>query len=236
MAGNLAISLLSGALTGTGAGEVVDLGGYRSAIEVQRSVAALSGEVTFTIETSLDANAWRAVRVDKTHTADAKAYKLFGLDRYLRCSFAAASCTAVITGTAKTAYVTPDELRSLGIPAKALDKFPDEEIWPHCLAISDECEGYLAGAYTPPIVAWGDDLRRHAAAMVAHSVVSGMRGLQPAGPDASLTDGRTFALQWLNRVSAGTVRPTAIVDSKPEVFEGGAVVTSKSSRGWDELC
>jgi phage gp36-like protein len=132
-------------------------------------------------------------------------------------------------------YCTIAELATFGINAEAMRGMSDPAKQAAIDSASDEIDGYLASRYVLPLTAWESDLRRHCACMAVYTLLV-TRGFNPDRPgDQVLVDRNDAALDWLKRISNGTVVPRVTDSSSaPAVgkVSGGVKVSSWGSRGY----
>ncbi len=248
MANPVAVSLHAlGATTASGTGATVDLledsegeGAARKALKLTLDVRAATGTnrvLKVEVETSPDQAAWTVLHtVNALHQAAVLELVIGGAQRYIRAKHTVAGSTPSFTwsllGHAHVVYCEPADIVSDAVPEAALSGLGIDERWKACLAVSDEADGYVGGAYTLPLLAWGGDLRSKCAEMAAARLFR-KRGCDPMGPDKIVFDTEATARTWLNRLANGNLSPPGIVDSTEDVFEGGSVVVSSGSpRGW----
>ena len=240
MANALALDLSPGLVSAAGQSVAVDISSARNVVRLtaRRLAAVGSGSTFLALETSDDGlTHWRQLG---KFELSGELVKMFGirLSRWIRVTWSLDSLTSVtlsITGEAESAYCDPEDVTRLSLPDGALDGVSIVEQLDSCLAASDECEGYLAAAYTMPILKWSGDLRIHCAKMAVRYTLD-RRGWDPEqGRDNVIEVGFDRAIKWLKLIAEGLVRPPGIIDSAPEVFEAGSVVMSRPSRrdgGW----
>ncbi|HEV8246073.1 MAG TPA: phage protein Gp36 family protein, partial [Polyangiaceae bacterium] len=141
------------------------------------------------------------------------------------------SFTFSVAGEAHVLYATPSQVKAVSIVPVALSSLSTEQQLDACLAATGECDDYLNSSYVMPITAWGSSLVKHCGSLAVLQMMDA-RGWQPEGPDLRIVDNRDQAMTYLNRIAAGRLKPPDIVDSTPEVFEGGCFVVSGAPRGW----
>lgn len=242
MANPLAISLhTSGAETVSGFGAAVDIGAIRSCARLLLDVTAIVGtlpSIVVSVETSVNGTTgWRSVGQFDTVAALASQRRTFAqCERYVRASWTISGTggpafTFAVTGEAHVLYATPDDLVRSALPAEALVNVAPYAQADALLSVTDEADGYIGGAYTLPLTAWGEDLRMHVAAMGAFAVLK-RRGFDPSGKDELIVKGRDDAIAWLRRILNGQLAPPGLVDSTPDEYEGGAYVVTRARRGW----
>ena len=238
MSNLLAISLHDSAVeTASGVGPVVDIGAPRSCVRVCLDVTDASGagaSVVAALESSRTGTGgiWRTFG---TVAPGADPVTFAFADRFVRTrwtiSGSSPSLTFSLSGEAHTLYATPKDIARLALPTKATQNIDAAVLADACLAASDEADGALSGSFCLPLVAWGTDLRQHVS-NIASLAVMRHRGFQPGGPDDLIVKASDDARVWLNRISQGRIKPPGIIDSTPQIFEGGAIVVSNIRRGW----
>ncbi len=219
------------ALTGSGYGTAVELTASRSCVSLRVSSDAA---VSLRMETSpTGAGQWSPVGERLIDAGSSTSWTAAGLDRFVRLHWTVLQGSAICTaaGTAEVVYCSPTDISRFGAPADGLEELTPSEYADACLASTDEADGYIGGAYTLPLSAWGSDLRLHVAKM-ATLLLFERRGWDPGGPDGQIVKGRERAIEWLNRLANGRLKPPGIIDSTPETFDGGSSVYSNTKRGW----
>lgn len=129
------------------------------------------------------------------------------------------------------AYADATDLERYGLPPDALEEIDSDTKTAALEAASKVADGYLGSAFVLPITAHGEDLTRAVVAIAVYDLMT-RRGYNPDGTDSNIRLRYEDAIRWLDRVAAGRLTPADIVDSTPEVFEGGSFVVSKAKRGW----
>jgi phage gp36-like protein len=235
MANPTPIELLSvQELTTSGSGTAVDIGTIRTAARLRVVISAITGSQVLRVQTSADGSTnWRTVaeRVFETNDPGAYDWPIVGLDRYVRLTWAiSGSATLGVSGQAHVVYCDPVDFTRYGLPDGATEGVEVSIIADACLAATDEADGYIAGAYVLPLTAWDEALRKHCTKLAVWTVMT-RRGFDPEqGPDKILKVDYDNAIAWLKRLQDGKLRPPGIVDSTPQVFEGGASVVSRPRR------
>ena len=252
MSSSIAITLHpAGAETAAGQGAAVDLGLVaetvpRSAARLDVAVTALANieRVRVIIDHGpANVGPWLEVEaIDVQQTGDFE-ISVADTKRWLRVRWeftgasGSPSVTFSVAGLAHQVYVGPRDLGRYGIRQEEIDAILTPAAKADaCIAVSDEADGYLNGAYTLPIVAWDDGLKGHLARMAIRYGLDRC-GWQPDGPGDKIETGFDRALMWLKLVQKGTVRPPGIVDSTPTKNKNSARVARVSScvgRGWGE--
>lgn len=245
MAFRTAVTLVpSGPQTAPGAGAAVDLGA-KSALELLldvTNVGASVGGLTLRIETSKDgARGWREVREFAAEGAvESQSLVVAGCDRFVRCSWdiqTGDAFTFSVTGNAVLVYTSPETLFDVGIPEAALAGVPIEKLHRGIVVATDFLDSYFGIPFTLPLVAWGEDIRRACAVVVAYDMRATL-GVNPEGPDGELRVryedliGRPGQKGWLDKVAASQAAPVGAIDSTPDEDEGDAAVVTDAPRGW----
>jgi phage gp36-like protein len=137
---------------------------------------------------------------------------------------------------ADTQYASILQLEAIGISAAAISKIQAPAKNAALLTASTMINGYLRGAFTLPLIAWGADLTRACAIIAAYDLLSA-KGFNPEQGSGDENVRKRFEdiLAWLKLVAAGTVVPYGIEDSTPGILPstfGGARVISAESRGY----
>lgn len=241
MPNQLAITLHSATTPeiASGIGLSVDLGA-RTLLELTLDVSVMTGTspaLAVVVEHSQTTADWALVGTFIAFAGiGAKNLVIPNARRYVRVSWTIAgtlpSITFAVTGVAHQLYTETSDLTQYGIPEIALEGVSAVDRALACLAASDEAAGYLASAFTLPMVAWDRDLRMHGANMAVYTLIR-PRGYDPdSGQDTLIRDGYDRALKWLDRIAAGKLRPPGMIDSTPEITEPEVWVVSQASRGW----
>lgn len=242
--------LASGTQTASGSGNAVDITvtddpevtAPRRALRVTVDVTVFvpvdsdpTPSIVYTIETRASTSApWRAAGSVSTENAGVYMLAVGGLDKFVRVTWAFTNMTSATFSAAGVAHVTycdPADITALAVPEHSIEEIDGSQRANACISVSDTATGYLNSAYVLPITAWDDDLRMYAAQMAA-ALIFRRRGADPAGPDKMVFDAETAAIKWLDRIANGRLKPPGIIDSTPDIWEGGSVVVSGRSRGW----
>jgi phage gp36-like protein len=244
MANPLAITTLhaSAAEATSGTGPTVDITALRQAAKLTLEITAVTGSdtptLTVTIETSPSGTgSWQQVVAFASQGAVGSVDLVTAkLRHFIRARWTitgtAVSITFALTGEAHQIYATVEQSEGMAIPAAALATLTDQEKAQALLRASDFAEGKIAGSFTMPISAWGDDVRGAVADLYVYHALS-KRGFNPElGTDQLIVERKNDATKWLTDVAAGRVKPPGIVDSTPESYEGGSYVVSRARRGW----
>jgi phage gp36-like protein len=244
----LAIELLAlGAQTADGQGAAVDLGlvsdadgaPARTAARLLVQVTAFTAleRVRLIVEHSASGTGdWLelgAVDIEQTDEYD---LSVADSRRFVRARWeftpgtGTPSITLGVAGEAHQLYCGPRDLGSFGITRAVINDL----LTPHaqadgCITASDEADGYLGGRYTLPMLAWDKTLSAQVARMAVKYGFD-VCGWQPDGPNDVIMGNHSAALKWLMRLQDGKLEPPGMVDSTPDVFEGGSVVVSRPRR------
>lgn len=241
MANALAIELhAAGAEAASGQAAAVDIGTIRSALKLTLEITAITGTATPTLALVIDtspsgAGSWQTVGTFANQTAVGSVeLAVVGCRRYVRARWTLTGTDPVFTfalaGEAHQLLLTLEQAERLGVPVGTLAEVPAADKADALIRASDEGYGALENAYQPPITAWSDDVRGACADLYVFHALS-RRGFNPENADL-VVKRRDDARGWLNKVANGQLKATGVVDSTPEVFEGGAYVVSGTKRGW----
>lgn len=236
MAEALAISLHAiGAETESGQGTAVDIGTLRSLAVLRVRATAAVGAPQLIVETSIDGTNWLAEpwTIQVVAALDQDVW-IWPVRRYVRARWVIASGESItfdLAGAVHVLYAEPSDIAQFSLPEVAIAKIPIEDRAKACLEATAQAEGYVGGAYTLPLTRWGLDLRSNTARL-AGATLLGHRGRVPQGADEAVFLARDNAMSWLKRLADGRLSPPDMIDSTPEVFEGGSVVASQPRRGW----
>lgn len=234
----LAVTLRARAeIAADGESSAVDLGALRTAVELRVTTDGITpagASPLLVIETrDAETSVWRKVDSEQLQNG-AIQIDLVELDRYVRLRWVMKSATSAfvaVSGVAHVVYCSTADLERLQVPGAAIEEVSQRAKASACIAASSDADGYIASSHTMPLVAWGPSLRAKTGALALAYVFS-KRGVDPEGADAVVFDMRDKALSWFDRLADGRIQPPEIVDSTPEVCEGGAVVLSRPKRGW----
>lgn len=132
-------------------------------------------------------------------------------------------------------YAVRADLALLGVGARSLVAFSDEEIAEALAAASRFVDGYFRSRFKLPLLSWGRDLARVACTIAAYDLMVA-RGYNPdAGADANFRLRYEDAQAWLKDVANGRVTPS-VTDSSPGSSVGAPAgvptVYTSSQRGW----
>lgn len=243
MTAPLSISLASlAARTTSGSGDAFDL--YddddlaRAIARISVRVAAVDTPGTglvLTLQTSPDGTNWITLtRLDAIYEACTLELTLPGLLQHLRVTWTVpdgASFTFSVACVAHQVYCEPADVARFAAKDCSIKNADDAAKADACIAATDLAAGYVGAATTLPISTWGEDLRMRTAQIVAAILVARLIE-NPVGPDAIVFEERNAAIAWLERLADGKIALPSVTDETPEVFDGGAVVVSNTSRGW----
>lgn len=129
-----------------------------------------------------------------------------------------------------TQYASAAKLAQLAASTKALDGVSVADQNAALLARSVFADGFLGVQFTLPLTSWSEDLELEVCALALYDIIS----KKPAAATNNNVYRLRFedALSWLKRVAEGTVTPSGIVDSTPDVEEGSSVCVTNAKRGW----
>jgi phage gp36-like protein len=222
--------------TASGSATAVDIGTLRSCLKLRLDLTALSGtgaKLTVCVETSsASTGPWKSLGSFPALSVAAVKEQVFAdCFRYNRVRWVldgtTPAATFTVSGNAHVLYAKVADLSDHGIAKAALVNIDQSALAKHCLAATDEADGYLAGGKTLPLVAWPDDLTAKVAEIAAYKALK-VRGFQPDGSDELIVKGRDDAISWLKGIARGEIDPPGMVDSTPEVYESGISVYSNA--------
>lgn len=104
------------------------------------------------------------------------------------------------------AYVTAEDVRTLGGNAEAIEEFDDDTILSHASTIEAEANGHLRTRYSVPLVAEfvSADIKRHIARATWYSLVDN-RGLSPQGDNTGVFNKYTEFKAFFKSISQGVI-------------------------------
>lgn len=226
------------AAPGSGSGAALDLGTTSpdTTLRLELVVAAISGSLTVTIETSDDGATWSALKAFPVRTTIGRsAFLTFAPAlRYVRASYVltGTSATFSVAGSSLRPFVHLGDLERLIWPEASFTDVSDEELDGALASAELAATNVLAGVrYTPPFSAWDDSIRQDVMDLAAWDLMSGRIGFNPeAGGDVAVRTRYTDALRRLNAASY-----VGLVDSTTSEDEGEAYLAftvSSPSRLW----
>jgi len=128
------------------------------------------------------------------------------------------------------AFATRTHLAQLGLPSATLDRADAKvagTVDAQLEAANATAEAALQECCTLPLASWGMDLALQVAALAAWPILC-VVGFNPE----ALERRWEAATQYFRDVAARRFRPAGIVDSTPDVEEGGFAVSTRASRRW----
>lgn len=239
----LAIELVaSAAVVATGTGTALDLGSRQRAVKLYAVCTVYTvvdadpvPGVLIALQTSTTSTGpWSTISTVNVDATGKFAVSAAGLDQYVRATWTLTNMTTAtfsVAGHAHTVYASPADIVAHAVPERSIEDLTATQRADALISSSDMAEGYLSSAYELPITAWPEDLRS-AVARVAGASLFRIRGADPQGPDAIVFDGESKAIQWLDRIANGRLKPPGIVDSTPDATEGGSYLYTNTKRGW----
>lgn len=130
-----------------------------------------------------------------------------------------------------TQYATIAELYTYGAPAVAFGGLGTDVLTNALVAASALVDSYIRSRYTPPLTAWGSDIKQAVCKIAAYEALV-VRGYNPAaGSDPNILARHDAAVAWLRGVSRGEIH----LDVTPALAtpsQGSAVVSASRRRGW----
>jgi len=132
-------------------------------------------------------------------------------------------------------YATPTELKTLGLPADALEEVTDPDIQAQLDADAGIMDMYIGARYSLPISApYPEALKRINVCLTVYHIMM-RRGFNPEGPDALYKENYLECMGMLGEIRDGRLPLPDIVDSTPTVDEGTVGVSTKALRGWGSV-
>ena len=129
-------------------------------------------------------------------------------------------------------YATPAQLRQAALSENALDGVTEEAQAAALERASAVADGYIGMRFTVPLTSWGGDLVRVVCDIAAYDLLTQRPINVPAEPWTPRVRYED-AVQWLEKVSRGEIKPANVVTSPtPPRREGTPVVVSQKPRGW----
>lgn len=129
-------------------------------------------------------------------------------------------------------YATSDDLKTLGLPADALEELSNADIDAQLVASSGIMDMFIGAAYPLPIAApYPDALVQINVCLAVYKILL-RRGFNPEGPDMLYKENYLQCMETLGEIRDGRLPIPGIVDATPEVKEGGIHVTTTALRGW----
>lgn len=122
-------------------------------------------------------------------------------------------------------YCDPSEIKAPGAT--------DGEKLYWAIKASGIADDYLGSRYQLPLLQWGDGLRDHVRAIARYKTLTD-RGWKPDNPaDETIVAEYTRAMCTLESIATkGLPLLSGIVDSTPQLSEGGPLVATAKPLGW----
>ncbi len=133
-------------------------------------------------------------------------------------------------------YGNPADLANFGLNTLAAAKITTATKQEALEAASDIVDGYLAGQFVLPLVAWSKDITRATCIIAAYDLLV-TRGYNPdAGADPNFRLRYEDIIRWLEKVAANNGVTPRVTDSSPGATVGATTeaprVSTSSQRGW----
>lgn len=150
-----------------------------------------------------------------------------------------------MTGPAGQSYCSPIDLLNY-LPAATLNLATSQQQQQACDDATSTADGFMAGRFAMPLLAWGGELRRYTAYIAVYELMSGAIGFAPqAGADAVIArryaeavggtiDGVRYE-GWFPRIQRQALVPVDITPSVPvgsDPVHDMPQVSSNAPRGW----
>jgi len=152
-----------------------------------------------------------------------------------------------MSGPGGASYCTPADLLNY-LPAATLNLATPTQQQAACDSATSTADGFLAGRYAMPLLAWGQELTRYTAYIAVYELMSGVIGFAPqAGSDMVITrryceavggsvDGVRYE-GWFPRIQRQAIQaditPTVPLGSDP--VHDLPQVSSNAPRGWQQI-
>ena len=235
MSNKLALPLVAATtVTGSGNGPTIDIGAVRSAAKLGAVVSSLDGSMLIVdVASSPDGVVWKPAGSVKLVAVGTSELVVVGLDRFVRAGWVldGTEATIEVTGWARQLYATAKDLEALSLGQEILRNSDEQKLSRALVQGSDTAAGYVGSQYALPLLAWGDDLVGHTASVCAYRFMVSI-GYAPAGSDEHIRMMYDDAIRWFERIAKGELSPDGIVDSTPDINEGGPVILTTRKRGW----
>lgn len=161
-----------------------------------------------------------------------------GLDRYIRVRWDLAGdpFTFGASGTSVLVYCSPDHVKKV-LNSDVLVKdqrvnFTDEELLEFIEGATDDVSSSLANVFELPLVSWGSDVTRHTALAAGVMAIRRRGGAIDDQQGAQLKALDSKVEKWLELVREEEIELQHVVDSTPDIADGGAYVVTDPPRGW----
>lgn len=129
-------------------------------------------------------------------------------------------------------YATPDDLKSLGLPAVALEELTDPDIQDQLDADSGVIDVFLSPRYSLPLTAPFPEFLRRCNVCLAVWHIMLRRGFEPEAFDQNYKTQFDECMALLKDIADGKLTIPGIIDNTPTVNEGRPIVVTKPLRGW----
>lgn len=207
------------------------IGAHREFAQVDIEVALIdaNGQLDVVLETGLGTTGWELL-LTCPPIVEAGTYRQYavGCKDRLRVRYdVLGSASLSVSATTHQLYCTPEDVRTLSIPAASMRDLPIVDLAQACLAATDEAASYLGSSFDMPLTEWGVALRMHTSNMAAYHALK-RRGYDP-NSNESIRLGYTDALDWLKRGAKGDA---SIIDTSPEAPADCAFWVCDPPRGW----
>ena len=118
-----------------------------------------------------------------------------------------------------SAYATVEDLKTYGLPAKAITGVSVFDIEAILEAASGVVDSYIGSRFTLPVTVWGVDITKCTAEIAAYMLMK-RRGFTPGSSDAEqLRIAYDDSIAWLKDVAKGLATPYGVTQSN----ESGSV-------------
>lgn len=109
-------------------------------------------------------------------------------------------------------YSTPTDFKRIAVRAAGLGGKTDAEIQAELSAMYMLINGYICNAYSLPLTAWSEDLKRIEIDLAAYNLLGGV-GFQPEANRDPVTERYASAMKRLREIAKGEYHLQGIADS-----------------------
>jgi len=127
-------------------------------------------------------------------------------------------------------YLTVEEMPSLGINAKALERVPLDDLTLAVEAASSEADCYLSALYDVPMTAVPLAVKKHVANVAVYHLMS-VKGFSPAGSDQIIVDNYDRAIRFFKDIQKQGLS-LSTPETQPAKQDSVYVVSRSSPRRW----
>jgi phage gp36-like protein len=226
----------------SGVSDALDLGAATSVDLTLDVTAAASASLIVYVETarSETSSTWtQAGAFSRTTEAGTRTQVFADLERWIRVRWEiSGTATFEVAGESVTVYCRPRDMGRVvaerGLFAQQGEAYTPVQLDEYARDASDEMDGSLGAMFSLPLTAWGRDVRRKAAELAVYYALFN-RGFSPDDEGGKGYRKMHDDVQaWLKAVRDQKLELHGVVDSTPEVEDGGAYIVTDSPRGWGQ--